>query len=58
MGGKNRLSLWFKRLKGFGFIQPEDNQKVDMFVQYTAIDGDRYRDLTTEYQEKNSNVPN
>lgn len=52
MTEKNRFSLWFKRLKGFGFIQPEDNQKVDMFVQYTVIDGDRYRNLTTEYDDK------
>ena len=36
---------WFNRVKGFGFIAPADGQ-ADIFVHYSAILGDGYRNLT------------
>lgn len=35
---------WFSRVKGYGFIQP-DGQEKDVFVHYSAIVGDGYRNL-------------
>lgn len=35
---------WFSRLKGYGFINP-DGSEQEVFVHYTAIDGDGYRNL-------------
>lgn len=35
---------WFSRLKGYGFIQPDDGTR-EVFVHYSAIDGDGYRNL-------------
>ena len=35
---------WFNRLRGYGFIEDElDGEEV--FVHYSAIDGDGYRNL-------------
>jgi len=34
---------WFSAEKGFGFIQPEDGP--DVFVHFSAITGDGYRNL-------------
>jgi CspA family cold shock protein len=35
---------WFSRVKGYGFIQPE-GQEADVFVHFTAIRGEGYRNL-------------
>ncbi|MCL4802937.1 MAG: cold shock domain-containing protein [Anaerolineae bacterium] len=35
---------WFSRLKGYGFINPDHGEK-EVFVHYTAIRGDGYRNL-------------
>jgi CspA family cold shock protein len=35
---------WFSRRKGYGFIQP-DGAEDDVFVHYTAIVGEGFRNL-------------
>ncbi len=35
---------WFSRLKGYGFINP-DGGGQEVFVHYSAIEGDGYRNL-------------
>jgi CspA family cold shock protein len=35
---------WFSRVKGYGFIRPE-GQEEDVFVHYSAIRGEGYRNL-------------
>ena len=35
---------WFSRVKGYGFIEPDGGPK-DVFVHYTAIVGEGYRNL-------------
>lgn len=40
----NGTVKWFSRVKGYGFIQPDGSTK-DIFVHFTAIIGDGYRNL-------------
>ena len=40
----NGTVKWFSRVKGYGFIEPENGEK-DVFVHYSAIIGDSYRNL-------------
>ncbi|MFQ6101811.1 MAG: cold-shock protein [Anaerolineae bacterium] len=35
---------WFSRVKGYGFIRP-DGQEEDVFVHYSSIRGNGYRNL-------------
>ncbi len=35
---------WFSRVKGYGFINPDQGEK-EVFVHYSAIRGDGYRNL-------------
>ena len=35
---------WFNEKKGYGFIEQEDGQ--DVFVHYTAVQGDGFKTLT------------
>ena len=45
---------WFSRLKGYGFIKPDASEQ-EVFVHYSAIDGEGYRNLyegdRVEYDE-------
>jgi CspA family cold shock protein len=35
---------WFSRMKGWGFIQP-DGEERDVFVHYSDIEGDGFKNL-------------
>jgi CspA family cold shock protein len=35
---------WFNALKGYGFITPDSGER-EIFVHYSAIDGEGYRNL-------------
>jgi cold shock protein len=44
MNRKIGVVKWFSRLKGYGFILPEQGEQ-EVFVHYSAIDGEGYRNL-------------
>ncbi len=44
MQRKSGIVKWFSRLKGYGFIEPAEGGD-EVFVHYSAIDGDGYRNL-------------
>ena len=35
---------WFSRIKGYGFIAPDDQEK-EIFVHFSGIEGEGYRNL-------------
>lgn len=41
---RSGIVKWFSRLKGYGFIQPDEGEN-EVFVHYSSIDGDGYRNL-------------
>ncbi len=44
MSNKRGVVKWFDRLKGYGFIEPEDGGQ-QIFVHYSAIEDEGYRNL-------------
>lgn len=36
---------WFSKLKGYGFIKPAGSNLANVFVHYSAIQGEGYRNL-------------
>jgi CspA family cold shock protein len=36
---------WFSRVKGYGFITPDNGATKDVFVHFSAIRGDGFRNL-------------
>src|SRR3990170_5037646 len=41
---KSGTVKWFSRVKGYGFIAPDDDEK-EIFVHFTGIEGEGYRNL-------------
>ena len=44
MDRKRGVVKWFSRIKGYGFILPEQGED-EVFVHYSAIEGEGYRNL-------------
>ena len=43
-GRRTGTVKWFSRVKGYGFIAPDDQEK-EIFVHFSGIDGEGYRNL-------------
>lgn len=44
VGVKTGIVKWFNSLKGYGFIE-DDESGVEVFVHYSSIEDDGYRNL-------------
>jgi CspA family cold shock protein len=44
METKRGVVKWFSRIKGYGFILPDQGEN-EVFVHYSAIEGEGYRNL-------------
>ncbi len=38
---------WFSNVKGYGFVNTDDNEDEDIFVHFSAIEMDGYKKLTS-----------
>ena len=38
---------WFSNVKGYGFVNTDENENEDIFVHYSAIEMDGYKKLTS-----------
>jgi CspA family cold shock protein len=38
---------WFSNVKGYGFVNADDNEQEDIFVHFSAIEMDGYKKLTS-----------
>jgi CspA family cold shock protein len=38
---------WFSNVKGYGFVNADDNQEEDIFVHFSAIEMEGYKKLTS-----------
>ncbi len=39
---------WFNNQKGYGFVNPEGEEARDVFVHYSAIQGEGYKTLSPD----------
>ena len=44
MRRQSGIVKWFSRLKGYGFINPDEGEN-EVFVHYSAIEGEGYRNV-------------